>query len=82
MNVEYFKLWSANLDRDMEFKVYGHAGKPVLVFPTSCGRFYEFEDFGMVDAVRRFVDAGKIYICFDNDDCCFCLITRFYKRGF
>ena len=26
----YYKEWSRMLGRDMEFKVYGHAGTPVL----------------------------------------------------
>ena len=43
----------------MEFKVYGHAGKPVIVFPAQAGRFYEFEDFRMMDAVHEFIDAGQ-----------------------
>ena len=30
MEIRYFKHYSSHLDRDMEFKVYGHAGKPVL----------------------------------------------------
>ncbi len=60
MNVEYHKWWSVSLDQEMELKVYGHFGKPVIVFPTQSGRFYQFEDFGMVDAVRRFIDSGTI----------------------
>ena len=28
MKVEYYKEYSHELGRDMEFKVYGHAGKP------------------------------------------------------
>lgn len=32
----------------MEFLVFGHGGTPVLVFPTSRGRFYQWEDFGML----------------------------------
>ena len=52
MKIEYHKYWSSNLNQDMEFKVYGHAGKPVIVFPAQAGRFYEFEDFQMVEAVR------------------------------
>jgi esterase/lipase superfamily enzyme len=31
----------------MELLVFGHAGSRVLVFPTSMGRFYEFEDRGL-----------------------------------
>ena len=44
----------------MEFKLYGHAGKPILVFPAQGGRFYEFEDFGMVEAASWFLSQGKI----------------------
>jgi esterase/lipase superfamily enzyme len=62
MNVEYHKAWSENLTQDMELKVYGHAGKPVIVFPCQGGRFYEYEDFGMVEAVRYFIDEGKIQL--------------------
>jgi esterase/lipase superfamily enzyme len=59
MNIEYHKYWSDSLNQEMEFKVYGHAGKPVIVFPAQSGRFYEFEDFRMVDAVHEFIDAGQ-----------------------
>jgi esterase/lipase superfamily enzyme len=44
----------------MELLVYGHAGRPFIVFPTSCGRFYDFENNGMVQAAERFLDEGKI----------------------
>ena len=59
MNIEYHKNWSPSLNQDMELKVYGHAGKPVIVFPAQAGRFYEFEDFRMVDAVHGYIDAGQ-----------------------
>jgi esterase/lipase superfamily enzyme len=62
MNVEYHKWWSGNLGQEMELKVYGHGGKPVLVFPSAGGRFYEYEDFGMVEACSPFVEAGKILL--------------------
>lgn len=58
MNIEYHKYWSTFLNQEMEFKVYGHTGKPVLVFPAQGGRFYEFEDFMMIDAVHWFIDQG------------------------
>jgi len=60
MHVEYHKWWSPRLGQDMEIKVYGHFGKPVLVFPAQGGRFYEYEDFGMVEVVRPFINDGKI----------------------
>jgi esterase/lipase superfamily enzyme len=62
MHVEYHKWWSPNLAQNMELKVYGHYGKPMIVFPAQGGRFYEFEDFGMIDACRSFVDGGKIKV--------------------
>ncbi|MCD7914984.1 MAG: hypothetical protein LUG96_06780 [Tannerellaceae bacterium] len=46
----------------MEYKVYGHTGKPVLVFPTSNGRFYQYEDSGMIRVLSHFIEQGKIQI--------------------
>jgi esterase/lipase superfamily enzyme len=60
MNVEYHKWWSPNLNYEMELKVYGHTGKAVIVFPTTSGKFYEYEDFGMVEACQPFIDSGDI----------------------
>ena len=60
MNVEYHRWWSRSLGQDMELKVYGHAGKPVVVFPCQGGRFFEYEDFGMVEACRSFIEAGAV----------------------
>lgn len=50
------------MQQDMELKTYGQAGKPVLVFPSSGGRFYEYEDFGMVEACRPYIEQGKIQL--------------------
>ncbi len=60
MNIEYHKRWSHNLNHEMELKVYGHAGKAVIVFPSSGGRFYEYEDFGMVEVCKPFIKAGQV----------------------
>ena len=69
MNVEYYKELSHELNRDMEFKVYGHTGIPCLVFPAQNGRFYDFENFGMIDAAHEYVDAGRIqFFCCDSID--------------
>jgi esterase/lipase superfamily enzyme len=62
MNIEYHHWWSPSLGQDMEMKVYGHYGKPVLVFPAQGGRFFEYEDFKMIDAIAGFIDAGKVKV--------------------
>ena len=59
MEIRYFKQYSSQLDRDMEFKVYGHAGKPVLYIPTEGGRFYDFEDFRMLDHWAQWIEEGR-----------------------
>jgi esterase/lipase superfamily enzyme len=46
----------------MELKVYGYYGKPVIVFPAQGGRFYEYEDFKMIEAVAKFIEEGKIKV--------------------
>jgi esterase/lipase superfamily enzyme len=69
MNREYKKQYSHELGRDMESLVFGHAGQPILVFPTSMGRFYEYEDAGMTRVLEQQLDGGKIQIfCVDAVD--------------
>jgi esterase/lipase superfamily enzyme len=42
---------------------------PVMVFPTSGGRFYEFEDRGMIAALAGKIDAGQLQVyCVDSVD--------------
>ena len=53
----------------MELLVFGHAGAKVLVFPTREGRFYDYENWGLVDALRPSIDAGYIrHFCVDGID--------------
>ena len=58
----YYKEWSRMLGREMEFKVYGRAGVPVLALPARGGRFYDWENNGMSDAVAGLLNAGKIQL--------------------
>lgn len=63
----YVKWFSPRLNKDMETLVYGNCGAPVLVFPTSGARFYEWKDFLMVDALADKIDAGYIQLfCIDS----------------
>ncbi|SNS73292.1 Esterase/lipase superfamily enzyme [Granulicella rosea] len=77
MKREYHKWFSSSLGRDMEMLLFGHGGLPVLVFPTSCGRFHEFEDRDMVGAVAGEIEAGRIQLfCVDSVDA-----ESWYNRG-
>ena len=69
MKVEYFKEYSSVLNRDMEFKVFGHAGKPCIAFPVQSGRFYDYENRGIIDSMSEYIEAGRIQVfCVDSID--------------
>ena len=71
MEIRYFKTWSRFLNRDMEFKVYGHAGRPVMFIPCQSGRFYDFENFHMVDHWAHWIEEGRCTVyaidCIDDE---------------
>ena len=71
MEIRYFKHYSSHLNRDMEFKVYGHGGKPVMFIPCQGGRFFDFESFHMIDHWGRWIEEGicTVYAidCIDNE---------------
>ena len=69
MNENYFKWYSQQLSTDIEMLVFGHGGYPVILFPTSMGRYYQNKDFKLIDSAAWFVEQGlvKIY-CIDSID--------------
>ncbi len=69
MNREYRAAYSPALGRPMELLIFGDRGTPVLVFPTSMGRFYQWEDFGMIARLQDRVDGGELQLwCVDSLD--------------
>jgi len=69
MKREYAKWYSPELQRDMELLIFGHGGVPMIVFPTSMGRFYDYEDRGMIAAVAdRYEGGGLQAFCVDSVD--------------
>ncbi|MFH1619297.1 MAG: alpha/beta hydrolase-fold protein [bacterium] len=62
MEIKYHKFFSAKLGQDFEFKSYGSQGKPLMVFPTACGRFWDYEDRGMIAAAAEFAEKGDVRI--------------------
>ncbi len=62
MKTTYLKDYSPTLGRDMECKIYGHAGKPVLFIPCQDGRFYDFENFGMADVWSPWIESGQVMV--------------------
>ena len=69
MNREYHRWYSPSLGHDKELLVFGHAGARVLVFPTSQGRFFQWEDTGMVAELSEHLEKGWLQLfCVDSVD--------------
>ena len=62
VQTHYTKWHSPSLDRDMEIKVYGHAGRPVLFIPCQDGRFYDFENYKMTDSWAPWIESGQCMV--------------------
>ena len=66
---DYHRWHSPSLGRDMELLVFGHAGARAIVFPTSLGKYYEWEDRGMVGALGEHLRHGWLQLfCVDSVD--------------
>ena len=69
MQEEYLKWRSPNLSKDIEMLTFGFGGRPLVLFPTSQGRYYENKDFKLIESVQHYLEAGKIKIyCPDSID--------------
>lgn len=69
MTRAYHRWHSPALGRGMELLVFGHAGARVLVFPTSMGRFFDWEHRGLVAALGEHLGRGWVQLfCVDSVD--------------
>ena len=62
METQYLKQYSPSLERDMECKLYGHAGRPDLFIPCQDGRFFDFENFHMTDTWSPWIESGEVMV--------------------
>ncbi|WP_199119621.1 esterase family protein [Pedobacter sp. ASV28] len=69
MKEELKRWYSPSLNKDIETLVFGYGGHPIILFPTSMGRYYENKDFKLIESVQNFINEGKIKIyCPDSID--------------
>ena len=67
MHREYHSWYSSRVGKEMGMLVFGHGGARVLVFPTSHGSFFEWEDRGMTAALGEHLERGWIQMyCVDG----------------
>ena len=62
MEIQYHRQFSHALGRDMECKIYGHAGRPVMFIPCQDGHPNDFEGFQMVDTWAPWIESGQVMV--------------------
>jgi esterase/lipase superfamily enzyme len=60
MRRDIISWYSHNLNMEMPLVAYGHAGYPLLMFPTAAADYLEYERFYLIDAMKDLIEAGKI----------------------
>lgn len=66
---EYHQWHSPITGGEFKMLVFGHAGYPVILFPTSQGTYYQNKDQGLIDTAGWFLENGKVKIyCPDSLD--------------
>jgi esterase/lipase superfamily enzyme len=54
---------------DARVLAYGHWGRPLLVFPSELGKRWDWEDNGMIGALKPLIDDGRVKVyCADGAD--------------
>jgi esterase/lipase superfamily enzyme len=62
MHQERHAWRTSRLGKDMAIRVYGHYGRPLLVFPTSGGDESEYEGQSMIGALAHHIDGGRVKV--------------------
>jgi esterase/lipase superfamily enzyme len=61
----YESFYSPAVGREMRVLAFGHYGMPLIAFPSGGGEYYDFENNGMVEAIRHLIEDAKVklYCC-------------------
>jgi esterase/lipase superfamily enzyme len=59
---DYHKWYSPTLNKHIEMLVFGHAGYPVVLFPTTMGKHNECKDMKLIESARWFLEEGLVQI--------------------
>lgn len=62
MEREQVEINGPGLDHPATVIRYGHFGRPVLAFPSEAGRAWDYENNGMVEAIRPLIEAGRVKV--------------------
>ena len=67
---EEYHVWHSPLiGREFRMLVFGHGGRPLVLYPTSKGAYYQYKDQHLIETARWFLEQGKVKIyCPDSLD--------------
>lgn len=69
MKERYIRWYTRHLSREFEMLIFGYAGFPLILFPSSRGRFFQTKDHGLISSAAHLIDAGRLKIyCPDGID--------------
>lgn len=62
MQTEALTHYSPSLGKDMHIMIYGRGGAPFLAFPTQDAMCRQYEEFGLIDRIRDYIDDGRVQL--------------------
>ena len=69
MRRDHLSLHAPAIGGDGDLLVYGHWGKPLLVFPSQQGRAWDYENNGMIGVLSHLIEAARLKVyCVDSYD--------------
>ena len=69
MESSEYVIYSSHLNRDMHIIQYGSSGVPVLGFPTQCAPCTNYEDFGVINTLKTYLEGGMLQLfCVETVD--------------
>ena len=64
-----YGITSRLLRRYLPYDVYGHSGRPILVFPTQNGKCGDYGQFKMPETIADRIEKGEVQLfCVDSID--------------
>lgn len=62
MHEHVIDFYAHAVSRSIKILRFGWSGRPVVVFPTTLGRYYEAKDMGLIGSIQPLIDAGKVIV--------------------
>ncbi len=62
MQEHHERIHSQATGREFQLLRFGYSGVPIIVFPTTLGRYHEAKDMGLIGSVAHLIKDGRVII--------------------